>query len=62
MPQERIKYDFDMTTERDIKNQIAYAEEKGRQEGRQEEHARIIEELRKQGVSEEVIAQVVRPS
>ena len=77
-PQERIKYDFDMTTERDIKNQIAYAEEKGlekglekgreegrqegREEGRQEERARIIEELRKQGVPEEVIAQVVKTS
>ena len=77
-PQERIKYDFDMTTERDIKNQIAYAEEKGlekgreegrkegreegREEGRQEERARIIDELRKQGVPEEVIAQVIKTS
>ena len=59
-PQERIKYEFDMTTERDIKNQIAYAEEKGLEKGRREERARIIEELRKQGVPEEVIAQVIK--
>ena len=66
-PQELTKYDFDMTTERDIKNQIAYAEEKGmekglekgREEGREEERARIIRELRKQGVPEEVIARAV---
>ena len=66
-PQELTKYDFDMTTERDIKNQIAYAEEKGlekglekgREEGREEERARIVEELRKQGVPEEVIARAV---
>ena len=56
-PQERIKYDFDMTTERDIKNQIAYAEEKGlekglekgREEGRQEGR----EEGREEGRQEE---------
>lgn len=63
-PQELTKYDFDMTTERDIKNQIAYAEEKGlekgREEGREEERARIIEELRKQGIPEEVIARAVK--
>lgn len=77
-PQESIKYDFDMTTERDIKNQIAYAEEnglekgreegrvaglkEGREEGRREERARIVEELRKQGVPEEVIAQAIKSS
>ena len=32
-PQEKIKYDNDMTTERDIRNQIAYAEEKGIERG-----------------------------
>ena len=32
-PQERTKYIYDMTTERDIKNQIAYAEKHGREEG-----------------------------
>ena len=54
-PQEKIKLEFDMRTERDIKNQIAYA----KKEGREEERIRIAEELRKQGVSEDVIARVI---
>lgn len=60
-----------MRTERDLKNQIAYAKEEGREQGREqglqqgleqgreEERARIIEELRKQGVPEEVITRAV---
>ena len=32
-PQEKIKYEYDMTTERDIRNQLAYAEEKGVEKG-----------------------------
>ena len=54
-PQEITKLENDMRTERDLKNQIAYAKE----EGREEERARIIEELRKQGVPEEVITRAV---
>ena len=55
-PQEKTKLENDMRTERDFKNQMAYAEEKAREEGREEERARIVEELRKLGVSEELIA------
>ena len=51
-PQEKIKLEFDMRTERDIKNQIAYA----KKEGREEERIRIVENLRKLGISEEKIA------
>ena len=66
-PQEKIKYEYDMTTERDIKNQIASAKEIGIEEGmekgiavgRNSERARIIEAFRKQGVSEEIIAKVL---
>ena len=58
-PQEKTKYEHEMRTERDFKNQLAYAEKKGREEGREEEQARIVEELRKQGVPEEVIARVI---
>ena len=51
-----------MTTERDIRNQIAFAKDKGfeegREEGREEERERIITALRNQGVSEEIIAKV----
>ena len=35
-PTERIRYIEDMTTERDLKNQMAYAENKGKAEGRAE--------------------------
>ena len=66
-PQEKIKYEFDMTTERDIRNQIAFAEkkgiekgmEKGREEGIQEERQRILEALRKQGVPEDILAKAI---
>ena len=35
-PEEKVKYQEDMTTERDIRNQIAYAEKKGLERGREE--------------------------
>ena len=54
-PQEKIKLESDMRTERDIKNQIAYA----KKEGREEERERIVENLRKIGASEEMIARAV---
>ena len=46
-PEEKIKYEFDMTTERDIRNQIAYGREEGRAEGRAEEKARFEEEMKR---------------
>ena len=56
-----------MTTERDIQNQIDFAMDKGREEGfekgiekgREEERVKIIEALRKHGVSEEIIAKAL---
>ena len=63
-----------MRTERDLRNQMAYAREswyeeglekgmeqgleKGMERGREEERARMVEELRRQGIPEDVIAQV----
>ena len=35
-PEERTKYEYEMTTERDIKNQIFYAETMGQRKGREE--------------------------
>ena len=69
-PQEKTKYENDMTTERDIRNQIATAREQGVEEGieigmekgREEERSRIVAELRKQGVSEEVITKLIDKS
>ena len=32
-PEDKVKYEFNMTTERDIRNQIRYAERKGLEKG-----------------------------
>lgn len=66
-PQEKIKYEYDMRTERDLLNQIAFAKktgmeegiEKGIEKGVRDERQRILEELRKQGVSESIIAKAI---
>ena len=69
--EDKIKYQNDMTTERDIQNQIDFAMDKGREEGfekgiekgiekgRAEERAKIIKALKEQGVSEEIIAKAL---
>ena len=61
-PEDKIKYVNDMTTERDIRNQIAFAQDKGFELGKAEERERIIAALRAQGVSEETIAGVLEES
>ena len=56
-----------MTTERDIRNQIAYAHDKGVEEGIEQgieqgiesERSRIEEKLRKRGLSDEEIAKLL---
>ena len=60
-PEDKTKYDYDMTTERDIRNQIRYAEKKGKTEGKTEgkaeqniENARNFKKL---GVAIDIIAQ-----
>ena len=40
-PEDKIKYDFDMTTERDIRNQIRYAEKQGIEQGIKKERIKI---------------------
>jgi len=49
-----------MTTERDIKNQIASAKEIGREEGREEGQQRILEALRSQDVPEDILAKAIQ--
>ena len=66
-PQERIKLENDMRTERDLKNQIAYAKEEGvaigREEGREDALRQMADQLRERGMAEveiEAIVQSVR--
>ena len=51
-PQERVKYQNDMTTQRDIQNQIAYAERKGEAKGMAEGLAKGLAEGKAEGVAE----------
>ena len=50
-PEEKIKYHNDMTTERDIRNQIKYAHDEGIAEGKAETAA----ELKRLGIDHDVI-------
>ena len=63
-PEERVKYQNDMTTERDRYNQLVFAEAKGREQGREEgrEDAirKMAEQLRARGMSEAEIEAIVR--
>ena len=46
-----------MTTERDIRNQIRYAEKKGKTEGKAEQNIENARNFKKLGVAIEIIAQ-----
>ena len=56
---EGAKYQLDMTTERDIHNQIEYSRMTGREEGREEGFRLMAEQLRKLGIAEEEIKRMV---
>ena len=66
-PEDKIKYHNDMTTERDIRNQIQFARDKGREEGleeglkkgRNEQKDEIIARMKELGMSEDDIAKIV---
>ena len=51
-PDERAKYQLDMTTERDIKNQIEYA----RDDGAEKKALKIAQNLLELGVAIDIIA------
>ena len=55
-PEEKAKYQQDMTTERDIRNYITYAREEGREEGAKNQARETAKSLLGMGVSEEIIA------
>ena len=49
-PEEKIRYEHDMTTERDIRNQIAYSREEGRAEGAGEKSIEIARRMLSDGL------------
>ena len=51
-PEEKRKYDLDMRTERDFKNQLAYAKEEGLKEGMERGFEKGIEQGIEQGREE----------
>ena len=55
-PDERVKYQHEMTTERDRINQLDYARKKGREEGREEERTKNAKNLLALGVDPATIA------
>ena len=63
-PEERVKYQNDMTTERDRYNQLVFAEAKGREQGREEGREgairKMVEQMRLRGMSEAEIEAIVR--
>ena len=68
-PDEKIKYEFSMTTERDIRNQIRYAEkkglekglekgmEKGMEKGLEKGVEKVAREMLKMGLETQIITQ-----
>ena len=52
-PEDKVKYDFNMTTERDVRNQIRYAEKKGMAEGIE----KVAREMLRMGLDVQVIIQ-----
>ena len=71
-PEEKKKYDLDMRTERDFKNQLAYAKEEGlkegmergieqgREEGRISERDAIAQRLLAKGMTKEEVEALVK--
>jgi len=69
--EEKVKYEYDMTTERDIRNQIAYGREEGlaeglekgraegKAEGKAEERRLIARKLKEKGFSDKEVASIL---
>ena len=57
-PEDKIKYEYAMTTERDIRNQIRYAEKKGMEKGMEKEAEQIARRMLKEGDSVEKVMRI----
>ena len=55
-PEDKVKYEFNMTTERDIRNQIRYAERKGMEKGMEKEAERVARKMLADKLPVEIIA------
>ena len=55
-PEERIKYIHDMTTERDIRNQIRFAEKQGLAKGREEGLKTVARQMLADGLPAETVS------
>ena len=55
-PEEKTKYEKDMTTERDIRNYISYARQEGKEEGREEAKKEYAKAFLEKGVDIAIIA------
>ena len=55
-PEDKVKYHNDMTTERDIKNQIDFAYDKGQAEGREQTLLETARAMLADGMSAELIS------
>ena len=55
-PEEKSKYEKDMTTERDIRNYISYARLEGREEGEAASRREIAKALLEKGIDKAIIA------
>ena len=56
-PEEKIKYENDMNSERDTQNQIEYAHDEGFKQGAAQRNIEIAQALLKQGVDTAIILQ-----
>ncbi len=56
-PEDKIKNEYAMTTERDIRNQIRYAERKGMEKGMEKEAEQIARRMLEMSLSKDVIQQ-----
>ncbi len=52
-PEDKVKYEFNMTTERDIRNQIRYAERKGMEKGMEKGLQKGMEKGMEKGIEKE---------
>lgn len=57
-PQEKAKYDYDMTTERDRINQLLYAKEEGMAQGKAQQAAETARKMLKKGMHKDTISEL----